>query len=110
MKIYIESLEITALIGILEHERKKPQRVIADITLEYAPLGIEEYLDYSVVVATVTTMLEQNHYGLLEEALESLQKKLLEQYDAITMLRIKLAKPDILPNSSVGAELEWVLI
>ena len=44
----------------------------------------------------------QMHYFLLEDALEDLSQKLKVSYPQIHKMKLKIFKPDILPNAMVG--------
>ena len=104
MKIYINDLEIEAIIGILECERVKKQKVVADIEIEYSYIkGC--FLDYKKVSDIVSEMIIQNRYEILEDALIDITKKLKKTFSQIESLKIKLFKPDILKNCKVGVQL-----
>jgi dihydroneopterin aldolase len=104
MTIRIQSLEFDAIIGVLDHERDRTQRVRIDatITYDYAPPA---YLDYARIVEEIKTHITQHKYALLEEALIGTREMLLHNHPAITAINLSIAKPDILPDCVVSMSL-----
>ena len=107
MKIHIESLEIFCIIGVLDFERESQQRVLLDLEIEYH-YEKEGFLDYSKVASELAAHLKREKYLLLEEALLGIKKVLFADFPMIDTLHVKLSKPDILPQCSVGLSGEWV--
>ena len=107
MKIHIEGLEILCIIGVLDFEREHQQRVLLDLEIQY-PYKERGFLDYSEITSRLETHLKREKYLLLEEALLGIKKILFTEFSAIDTLHVKLSKPDILPQCSVGLSAEWV--
>jgi len=107
MRIHIDSLEISCIIGLLDFERDFPQRVCLDMTIDYA-YREKAFLDYAKVVELVEADLQATKYLLLEDALSGLKKKLFEIFPGIEKLKIKITKPDILPHCTVGISETWI--
>ena len=101
MTIRIEHLEFEAIIGVLDSERDRAQRVRIDIeaAYDYRP---PHYLDYAQMVARVKEHIIVQKYSLLEEALEGLHTLLTETFPSIQTLHIAITKPDILPDCTVS--------
>lgn len=106
MTIHIESLSFDAIIGLLDSEREKEQRVIVDIEANYA---YEEgvFIDYAEMATVVQEEIKTGRYELLEEALLGLKKRLFETYPKLERMKIKISKPDILPNCRVALSKQW---
>jgi len=104
MTIRIEALEFEAIIGLLDVERDRVQRVRIDLEAEY-DYRPPAYLDYAQMVETIKTHIITKRYELLEEALEGLHTTLRTTYPEITSLHITIAKPDILPDCVVSLHL-----
>ena len=104
MTIRIDDLEFEAIIGLLDFERDRVQRVRLNIeaTYDYQP---PEFLDYAQMVNTAKQHIIDKKYELLEEALQGLHDTLLETFPQIESLDITIAKPDILPNCVVNLSL-----
>ena len=101
MTIRIEDLTFDAIIGVLDFERDRAQRVRLDITAayEYQP---PDYLDYAQMVTVAKEHIIAKKYKLLEEALHGLRATLTQPFPAIETLHITIAKPDILPDCVVS--------
>ncbi|MCE3047144.1 dihydroneopterin aldolase [Helicobacter kayseriensis] len=103
MILLIEQLELEIIIGILPIEREKAQKIIIDAELEYDYQG--EYLNYVEIVELFSFELEQNQYGLLEEALQDLSHKLKQKFSQLKKISLSIKKPHILSNCIVGAKI-----
>jgi len=108
MNIHIEALEFDVIIGLLDFERDRPQRVIIDLEASYN-YTTEEFINYADVVDLIQKNLKENHYELLEEALLGVKTLLCTTYPQIQTLRLKIGKPDILPLCSVALSNSWKL-
>ncbi len=106
MQIHIETLTFETIIGLLDFERDRPQRVIIDLHASY-DYAEENFIDYADIVILLQTELREKKYALLEEALLGLQSRLCSTYPQLTSLSIKIAKPDILPKCSVALSESW---
>ena len=106
MRIHIDALEISCIIGLLDFEREAEQKVLLDIEIDYI-YGEGNFLDYSKVASDIGQHLREERYLLLEEALLGIKTLLFTHFPAIERLSIKLSKPDILPQCSVGLSGKW---
>jgi len=106
MRIHIDALEISCIIGLLDFERETEQKVLLDVEIDYI-YGEGSFLDYSKVASDIEQHLREKKYLLLEEALLGIKTLLFTHFPAIEMLGIKLSKPDILPQCSVGLSGKW---
>jgi dihydroneopterin aldolase len=101
MTIHIEALTFEVIIGLLDFEREKPQRIRVDASFHYT-YNNEQFIDYATIVEEIQTHMHQNKYALLEEALLGLEKQLLALYPTIEQLQLKITKLDIFPNCCVA--------
>ena len=99
--IYIEDLKIEAIIGILPKERKKPQEIVVACEIGYTK-KCDAFINYAEVVALIEKMLVANKYGLIEDALEEIIETLSKNFNQIKSVKLKLMKPQILDNCTVG--------
>lgn len=106
MQIHIEALTFETIIGLLDFERDRPQKVIIDLEASYNYKN-EDYLNYADIVTQLQNELKEKKYELLEEALLGLKERLYTSYPQLKTLQIKISKPDILPNCSVGLSQSW---
>jgi len=108
MTIHVEALTFDVIIGLLDFERDKPQKVIIDLEATYDYQN-EEFIDYADVVLLIQNELKEKHYELLEVALLGIKSLLCSTYPQIKTLYLKIAKPDILPKCSVALSHKWIL-
>lgn len=101
MQILIKDLTFETIVGILEEERHTPQKVILHVKLDYT-YEAENFIDYAKVCTFLEREMNQMSYFLLEDALNDLSQKLKVSYPQIHKMKLKIFKPDILPNAMVG--------
>lgn len=111
--IRIEKLLITCIIGMLPEERINPQRLYVDMEL-YADFSdviksdnVEDTINYAEVADLVQETAINTKAKMVEYLAGVIIEKLKNQYSPkIKGVKIRLSKPDILPNTdSVGIEL-----
>ena len=106
MTIHIEALTFDVIIGLLDFERDRPQRVIIDLEASYE-YNDGEFIDYADMVLLIQNELKEKRYELLEDALLGLKEVLYSSYPQIQSLFLKLSKPDILPQCTVSLSKTW---
>jgi dihydroneopterin aldolase len=100
-KIEIQNLCFDAIIGILDFEREKEQKIIVTCKIKY-PYSKDEFINYAHVCELIQNDIKTSKYLLIENALENLEKLLLAHFPHIKALKLKISKPDILENCDVG--------
>ena len=104
LKVKIKDLTFDCIIGILDFEREKEQRVIIDVAFEYYFKDDgSNVVNYSDVVAYVEKTMKEKKFRLIEDAILYLRKTLRQRYEIVN-LHVKIAKPDILDNCVVSIE------
>jgi len=103
-KIYIENLQVEAIIGILEEERVKEQKVVINLEIEYKYSN--KFLNYKEIADFVSEKIVNEKYLLLEDALIDLSDSLKEKFPPILALKVKINKPNALKNCDVGMEIQ----
>lgn len=109
--VFIKDLECMAVIGVYDHEKSAPQRVVAniDITVQELPEvadQIEHVVCYHQVVKKIQSLCKEGHVNLLETLAENIAETCLED-KRILAIRVKLEKPEALREAaSVGVEIE----
>ncbi|QOR62302.1 dihydroneopterin aldolase [Sulfurovum sp. ST-21] len=106
MTIHIEALAFDAIIGLLDFEQERPQRVVVDLKAGYDYIP-GEFIDYADLATLIMEKVKQAHYKLLEDALLELETLILSTYPQITSLYLKISKPDILNNGTVALSHQW---
>ncbi|MDX9815107.1 dihydroneopterin aldolase [Aliarcobacter cryaerophilus] len=100
MKIEIEQLTFKCIIGILDFERVKKQKVIINLSFDY-DFNKDNFIDYSEVANLVKKSMKKNEFELLEDAVKTI-KKVLEDSYTIKNLKLKISKPNILKDCIVS--------
>ncbi len=110
--VFVRDLEVNALLGIYDHEKIKPQRIIVSIDLSVqeghaaAADDISHVVSYEIVVKKVEAILAEGHINLVETLCEKIASACLRD-KRVVAARIRVEKPDIIPNArSVGVEIE----
>lgn len=87
-KIIIEDLEVRSRIGITAAERRKPQRLLITIEIEY-PLrmagttdNLRHTIDYDAVSKRVRALAEKGERNLIERLSEDVARLVLKEFGA----------------------------
>ena len=100
MKIEISDLTFKCIIGILDFERIKKQKVIVNISFEYN-FSKDLFINYAEISQLVKNTMKEQQFLLLEDAILYLENLLTSSYQ-ISNLYIKISKPNILKNCVVS--------
>ncbi len=100
MKIEISDLTFKCIIGILDFERIRKQKIIVNISFEYS-FSKDLFIDYSEISQLIKTTMKEKKFLLLEDAILHLENLLNNSYK-ISNLYIKISKPKILKNCIVS--------
>ncbi|MFS7885812.1 FolB domain-containing protein [Helicobacter pylori] len=104
--VHIHNLVFETILGILEFERLKPQKISVDLDLFYTQLPSKAYLDYMEIQEIIQNTIQEKQYLLIEDALKDLSQILKMHYKEISELFLKISKLEISPNSQVGASVK----
>ncbi len=111
-KVFIEGLEVEALIGIYDWERRIRQPLQFDIEMAFdnrkpaATDAIADTLDYKAVSKRVIAFVSQSDFGLVETLAERCAQLILEEFPA-RHVRLKLSKPGAVRGArAVGVIIE----
>jgi dihydroneopterin aldolase len=112
--VFVRDLMLDALIGIYEHEKVKPQRIVVNIDLSVhegpnaADDDISHVVSYEIVVKKVEAIIAEGHINLVETLCEKIAAACLKD-KRVAAARVRIEKPDIIANArSVGVEIERV--
>ena len=110
--VFVRDLDLMALIGIYEHEKTDPQRIIVNIDLSVSegkgPQSddIGHVVSYEIVVKKVEQIIADGHINLVETLCEKIAAACLKD-KRVMAARVRVEKPDIIKNArSVGVEIE----
>lgn len=111
-KVFIEGLEIEALIGIYDWERKIRQPLSFDIEMGFdnrlpaASDNIADTLDYKAVSKRLIQFVGASDFGLVETLAERCAQVLLDEF-GVRYVRLKLSKPGAVRGAkAVGVIIE----
>ena len=110
--VFIEGLEIEALIGIYDWERRIRQPLVFDIEMAFdnripaASDAIGDTLNYKAVSKRVIEYVAASDFGLVETLAERVAAIILEEF-AVQRVRLKLGKPGAVRGArAVGVVIE----
>jgi len=111
-KVFIEGLEIEALIGIYDWERRIRQPLVFDIEMAFdnrkpaATDTIEDTLNYKDVSKRLIDYVSASSFGLVETLAERCAEIILDEFD-VAQVRLKLSKPGAVRGAkAVGVIIE----
>lgn len=105
MKIEIEDLSFNCIIGILDFERKKEQKVVVNLKAKYSYKN-GEFINYVTLCDIIKSTTIKGKFELLEDALLANKEAILKEFPNITKLHLKISKPDILKDAKVSLSIE----
>ena len=100
MKIHINDLNFKCIIGILDFERIKKQKVVINLSFEYE-FSKDKFINYAEVSNLLKSTMKKEKFLLLEDAILHLENLLITTYE-IKNLYIQISKPNILTNCIVS--------
>ena len=110
--IQIDGLEITAIVGILEAERVKEQKILLDIDIytDIRPAAssrmIEHTVDYSFLAKGAERIIQNGKYLLLETLAEDVCDYCLKQ-PGVSSVKLSVKKPEALSKAEfVGVRIQ----
>lgn len=110
-KVFIEGLEIEALIGIYDWERRIRQPLSFDIEMSFdntvpaASDAIADTLDYKAVSKRLIEFVSESGFGLVETLAERCAALILDEF-GVAEVRLRLGKPGAVRGArAVGVEI-----
>ena len=112
--VFIEGLEIDALIGIYDWERRIRQTLVFDLEMGFdnrvpaASDDIADTLNYKAVSKRLVEYVSQSDFGLVETLAERCAEIVIAEF-SVDWLRLKLSKPGAVRGArAVGVVIERV--
>ena len=110
--VFIEGLEIDAVIGIYDWERRIRQPLRFDLDMAFdnrtpaATDDIADTLDYKAVSHRLIDFVSQSDFGLVETLAERCAEIVMREFN-VPWLRLKLSKPGAVRGAvAVGVVIE----
>jgi len=111
VKIFLDSVEVLLRIGIYDHEKTAPQRVVVDAELYADPkrylehVDLDSIIDYGKVYNAIRSWAERDQVQLIEDYLKELIQLCFE-FDNVTACKVSIKKADVFgANQGAGVEL-----
>jgi len=111
-KVFIEGLEIEALIGIYDWERRVRQPLVFDLEMAFdnrkpaSSDAIEDTLNYKDISKRLIAFVSQSDFGLVETLAERCVEIVLKEF-GVAHVRLKLSKPGAVRGAkAVGVIIE----
>ncbi|EKE70237.1 dihydroneopterin aldolase [Gallaecimonas xiamenensis] len=111
-RIFIEGLEVYAVIGVFDWEKTHKRKLVFDLELATdirAAARGDDYgqaLCYGKISAFITQYTENHQFELLETLAERIAQHLISDF-GVSWLRLKLSKPRAVANArNVGLIIE----
>jgi len=110
--IFIRELRLEAWVGLYKHEKIAPQTI--EIDVEFGVPGdavfrsgrVGDTIDYSLVVGHLRTLLEKEHFGLIETLAERIAKLIIEDFKT-PQVRVSITKLGVVKGAGrVGVTIE----
>ena len=89
------------IIGLLNFERKKKQKIIIKIKAKS-----DDFLDYAKLEKKVKKIYKKNKFFTIEDSLEFTSKELKNKFENLKYIKISVFKPNIIRNAKVGASVK----
>ena len=111
-RVFIEGLELNAVIGVYPWEREVRQVLMLDLELatDIRPAAVGDdlsrTLDYKAIADRIDEYVCGSEFQLLETLAERLAALIMKQF-GVPWLRLRLSKPGAIPSArAVGVEIE----
>jgi dihydroneopterin aldolase len=111
-KVFIEGLQVDAVIGVYDWERHIRQALRLDLEMAFdnrrpaASDDVADTLDYDAISRRLTAFVQASGFGLVETLAERCAALLIEEF-GVTWLRLRLTKPGAVANAAgVGVIIE----
>ena len=109
--VSVRDLRVPAVIGVHEWERGIEQTLVVsvematDVRRAAATDALPDALDYSAVADTITAVLREGRFQLIETAAERVAERLFVDFP-LTWLRLELRKPIVSGSYTAAVTIE----
>lgn len=110
--VFVQGLQLEASIGVFDWEKTIRQKLSVDLEL-YTDFSaatksdaLDDAVDYAAVCECIQSVIQQDHYQLLERLAEAIAQALFEQFHVVRIV-LCLHKPGAIASAnSVGVKVE----
>ncbi len=110
-RVFIENLRLDCRVGVTDQERRRPQKVIVDVSLVRDLSGpaasgkVGETVDYRKVKLAISQFVSKGEFRLLESLAEGVASLAVASFDVErVVVRVRKEKYSVEP--SIGVEIE----
>ena len=110
--IFLRDLEVNAVIGIYEWEKRIKQKVRVDLEIAtdirkaVASDSIDDTLNYKAIAKRISQYIEDSRFELIETLIEKVAEIVLTEFN-ISWVRLTISKPGAVRGSrDVGITIE----
>lgn len=111
-KIIIKGLRLFAYHGVNPEEKEQGQEFIidaecfADLALPCASDRVEDTVSYAKIVKTLTRVMTENRFDLIERAAQVCADAVMWEFPAVAAIRLTLKKP----QAPVKADFDYMAV
>ena len=101
MKIHLNKMVFFGYHGVQPEERTLGQRFVVNLTfetnseLDNSIHKLEDTVDYTSIYADLKEIMENKTFHLLENCANTILNHLLEKYEKIQTVKVKIRKPSV---------------
>ncbi len=112
MIMHIARLVADVSLGVYEWEKQQKQKIVVNLHINYDGARaahsdrLEDALDYDGIEKRVLEVVQDKHYNLLENMVNSVGMAVLE-FSRVKDVRVEIGKPGALKNSETVSIEEW---
>lgn len=99
--VFIKELSFETIIGLLDFERVKPQKIVVD-----ASFVADEFVDYAEVCKEIISLFKSEQFYKIENALEFFANFYKEKFQNLRKFFMSVTKTEIIENARVGVSIE----
>lgn len=106
-QIFIDDLQVQALIGVYEVERVAPQPLRFDVRIAFdnhragASDALADTIDYAAIAERIAALCAQSQYQLVEALAEHVAARLLAEFP-MQAVCLRVTKPNAVPAAKGG--------
>jgi len=110
-RVFIENLRVDCVVGLTEEERRRPQKVIVDVSmylgLRRAAAGekIEKTVNYREARDRISRFVATGEFVLLEGLAEGIASLVLDAFE-VERVKVRVRKEKYSVEPSIGVEIE----
>ncbi|MGG7072686.1 dihydroneopterin aldolase [Campylobacter sp. 9BO] len=99
----IKDYEFGTIIGMLDFERKTPQKVRLNVSFTS-----DGFIDYTEMIDFIQNFYNEQKFLSVEESVEKTAGALKQKFTNLCSVNLEILKIEIVKNALVGAKIELV--